>query len=292
MRPLLVAFAALALLLPAAHARSQAESIEGTWNYGSGQVLVRATSSGSFTGVIVKPATFSSGCPHPVGEVMWQIRGSGTHYTGTHKGFRVVAAPCEQRQREDFPATFDVSETGGRFLLKLCVTFEGRVDCNTLERARPPVPVRAPVRKTYLWGANVVSYGSPDAPLVSQTISGSGSSAMADGRIVSTRGSFRIVWNYRRPKGKKVTLSLRATGPASPIAARRGGGGTLSVRVVVTGSGFSNCKRGDYGVVTIADRAGLRPDAFVLSVCRSKTTYVDGGRHRTRVFALVGEERT
>jgi hypothetical protein len=288
MRLFIVVAGALALVLPAAHARTQAESIEGTWNYGSGQVLVRATSGGSFTGVIVKPATFSSGCPHPVGEVMWQIRGSGTHYTGTHKGFRTTNEPCEQRGRQDYPATFDVSESGGRFLLRLCTTFERGTDCNTLERAKPP----AAVRKTYLWGANVVSYGAPGAKLVSQRISGSGSSAMDGGRIVSTQGSFRIVWNYRSPKAKKLTLSLRATGPASPIAARVGGGGSLSVRVVVTASGFSNCSRGDYGVVTIADRAGSRPDSFVLSVCHSKTTYVDGGPHRTSVFALVGEKRS
>jgi hypothetical protein len=291
MRPLLVVVAALALLLPAAHARTHAESIEGTWNYGSGQVLVRPSAGGSFTGVIVKPATFSSGCPHPVGEVMWQIRGSGTHYTGTHKGFRGAASgvSCAQRQREDFPATFDVSESGGKFLLRLCTTFEGgRVDCNTLERAKPP----APVRKTYLWGANVTSYGTAGAPLVSQTISGSGSSTLHDGRIVATRGSFRVVWNFRRPKGKKLILGLRVTGPASPIAARPGGGGTVSVRVVVTGSGFSNCARGASGVITIADRAGVKPDGFVLNVCGSKTTYLDGGRNRTRVFALVGEQRS
>jgi hypothetical protein len=285
-----VIVSALALLLPAAHARTHAEAIEGTWNYGSGQVLVRATSGGSFTGVIVKPATFSSGCPHPVGEVMWQIRGSGTHYTGTHKGFRSASSsePCEQRKREDFPATFDVSESGGRFLLRLCITFDGGTDCNTLERAKPP----AAPRKTYLWGANVASYGDPGAKLVSQTISGSGSSTMAGGRIVSTQGSFRIVWKYRSPKGKKRTLSLRATGPASSIVARAGGGGSLSVRVVVTGSGFSDCNKGDYGVVTIADRAGVKPDSLVLSVCHSKTTYVDGGPHRTRVLALIGEKRS
>lgn len=152
-------------------------------------------------------------------------------------------------------------------------------------------------RKTtvYLWGARVSSVGDPGAVLSSQAITGSGASTVVTQGGATTRhtarGSFRVVWHYRRPAGKVRTLSLVVVGPASPVTARRGGGGALSLRVRVSHSDFSGCDTRDYGIVTLRDRAGAGRDTLVLSVCHSKTSYVDGGPHHTRVFTLIGRRR-
>lgn len=156
----------------------------------------------------------------------------------------------------------------------------------------PPAP---PATASYLWGARVSSVGDPSAVLSSQSITGSGGSAVITQGGATTShtagGSFRVVWRYRRPAGKARTLSLAVVGPASPVVARPGGGGNLSLRVRVRHSDFSGCDTRDYGIVTLVDRAGAGQDSLVLSVCHSKTRYVDGGPHQTRVFTLVGRRR-
>lgn len=152
-----------------------------------------------------------------------------------------------------------------------------------------------PVTASYLWGARVSSTGAPGAVLASQSITGSGSSTVITQGGATTsntaRGSFRVVWRYRKPAGKTRVLSLTVVGPASPVVARSGGGGSLSLRVRVRHSDFSGCDTRDYGIVTLVDRAGAGRDSLVLSVCHSKTRYVDRGPHQTRVFALVGHRR-
>lgn len=152
-----------------------------------------------------------------------------------------------------------------------------------------------PVTASYLWGARVSSAGDPGAVLASQSITGSGvSTVVTQGRATTSntaRGSFRVVWRYRKPAGKVRTLSLAVVGPASPVVAPGGGGGSLSLRVRVRHSDFSGCDTRDYGIVTLVDRAGAGRDSLVLSVCHSKTRYVDRGPHHTRVFTLVGRRR-
>jgi hypothetical protein len=157
-------------------------------------------------------------------------------------------------------------------------------------------PASQPRKTTvYLWGARVSSVGDRGAVLSSQSITGSGASTVITQGGATTshtaRGSFRVVWRYRRPAGKVRALSLTVVGPASPVVARGGGGGNLSLRVRVRRSDFSGCDTRDYGIVTLVDRAGAGRDSLVLSVCHSKTRYVDGGPRQTRVFALVGRRR-
>jgi hypothetical protein len=83
---------------------------------------------------------------------------------------------------------------------------------------------------------------------------------------------------------------MRSTGAAT-LAPRPGGGGTFSVRLRVTGSDFSNCRKGGSGQVTLVDGAGRTRDSMVLSVCGSRTRYVDGGPHQMRVRVTIGERR-
>ncbi|MDE3026362.1 MAG: hypothetical protein KGI93_12425, partial [Acidobacteriota bacterium] len=109
LRPAVLSLSVLVLAVAAAAAgsggRATAQPIEGTWNYGSGQILVASVGSDAYLGTIVKEATFSAGCPHPVGEKVWQLRGSGSHYEGTHEGF----GPNGCTDRRTFPSTWDVT---------------------------------------------------------------------------------------------------------------------------------------------------------------------------------------
>lgn len=73
-------------LLAAAAPAAAFEPVEGVWNYEGGAVLVEATAAGTFRGVVTRPTQFSS-CTHAAGENMWQMRGSGERYLGTHNYF-------------------------------------------------------------------------------------------------------------------------------------------------------------------------------------------------------------
>ena len=68
--------------------RQSAASIEGTWDYGTGQVLVTPTGGDGYVGTVTKTATFSEGCPHPVGEKVWHMRGGGQHLRRDARGLR------------------------------------------------------------------------------------------------------------------------------------------------------------------------------------------------------------
>jgi hypothetical protein len=71
-----------AFVVTTASARA-AEPIEGVWAQQgvANPVIVRVApdGSGGFRGVVL-----TEGCGHPVGQVMWQMTGGGTYYTGTH----------------------------------------------------------------------------------------------------------------------------------------------------------------------------------------------------------------
>lgn len=152
-------------------------------------------------------------------------------------------------------------------------------------------PARA-AAKTYLWSGTAIAFGYSGSTLHSETISGNGSARTRPGSstVESAPGDVRVVFFYRRPKGKKRVLSLRSTGAAT-LAARPGGGGTLSVGLRITRSDFSNCHKGISGKVTLVDGAGKTPDTMVLNICGTRTRYVDGGLHRMRVRVTIGERR-
>lgn len=135
-------------LAGASSGRTAADPIEGTWNYGTGQILVTRSGADAFVGVVTKTATFSAGCPHPAGEKIWQLRGSGGNYNGTHQGFGTGG--CSDPVV--FPATWEVTETDGKFEVEECVTITtagNRVDCATLERAKPPAAAKPVARSFY-----------------------------------------------------------------------------------------------------------------------------------------------
>jgi hypothetical protein len=158
-----------------------------------------------------------------------------------------------------------------------------------LQASSRPRPAAA---KTYLWSGTVVAFGDSGSTLYSETISGNGSARTKQGSstVVSAPGDVRVVFFYRRPKGKKRVLSLRSTG-AAKLAARSGGGGTFSVGLRITRSDFGNCHKDASGNVTLVDGAGKAPDSMVLSACGTRTRYVDGGSHQMRVRVTIGERR-
>lgn len=158
-----------------------------------------------------------------------------------------------------------------------------------LKTSSRPAPAAT---KTYLWGGTVVAFGDAGAALYSETITGAGSARTQVGSaaVVSAPGDLRVVFVYRRPKGKRRALSLHSTGPVR-LAARAGGGGSIMLSLRITRSDFGNCHRGDSGQVTLVDGAGRTRDSVVLSACGTRTRYVDGGPHRTRVRVTIGERR-
>jgi hypothetical protein len=140
---------AVAALAWAAGAAQAAEPIEGSWLFQEGEVLVEATGPGAFKGTVVKPTRFAA-CPHPAGERMWQISGSGTAYTGTHIWYRPDCSPDPGGQ-----STWTITSTdAANFTLRFCTarpgtgapTFDaagnptGATTCLDLKRVLPPQP--------------------------------------------------------------------------------------------------------------------------------------------------------
>lgn len=149
---------------------------------------------------------------------------------------------------------------------------------------------RTPTAKVYLWGFNLTAKGRT----ITRTGDGSGSLTLV------TRGSASAVEGLRgfvRLKdvapstGRAPRLVLDARGLAGPFVPRSGGGGTVSLRLIVRSSTFRNCARGNAGVATLVDGGGARADSFSLSACGVKLGYVDGRPSAaTHVFVVIGEK--
>ena len=65
----------LASLAATASRAQAAGSIEGTWSYGGGQVVVRASGPEEYSGIVVRELTATS-CEHTTGEQIWAINDS------------------------------------------------------------------------------------------------------------------------------------------------------------------------------------------------------------------------
>lgn len=118
-----------------------AELIEGTWLYGGGQVLIEPTGPGTYKGTVTQATTFAS-CPHPAGQRMWEISGSGTHYTGTHIWY---TSSCVENPGGQ--STWDIISTDPEnFQLNFCSQEPGTgpvtpsSTCSILTRSKPPTP--------------------------------------------------------------------------------------------------------------------------------------------------------
>lgn len=138
--------ASLALMAGGAGA---AAPIEGTWNFGDGQVLVTPNRDGGFNGVVSKAIKFAD-CDHPKGQRMWRLNGSGTAYTGTHVWYDAAPA-CEPAPGG--PSRWDIlDQSADHYSLRFCTTRPNRAApeinadgtakpgtvCMILTRAKPP----------------------------------------------------------------------------------------------------------------------------------------------------------
>lgn len=134
----LISFTAAVLFIATPRPAHATEPIEGTWNYNGGQVLVEPTGTSTYKGTVVVETTFSN-CPHLVGERMWEIRGSGTYYEGTHLWFD--SNDCATSGRTPGHSTWTVIQSGSSLILKDCSTSPGDpsdIRCNDLTQAYPP----------------------------------------------------------------------------------------------------------------------------------------------------------
>lgn len=126
-----------------------AEPIEGSWLFESGEVLVEATGPGALKGSVVKPTRFTA-CAHPAGQVMWQIRGTGAPYTGTHTWYHIDCS-----EDPGGLSTWTITSTDpANFTLRFCTSTPGagpptfdasgnptrRTRCHDLKRVLPPQP--------------------------------------------------------------------------------------------------------------------------------------------------------
>jgi hypothetical protein len=126
-----------------------AEPIEGSWLFENGEVLVEATGAGALKGTVVKPTRFTA-CTHPAGEVMWQIRGTGASYTGTHTWYHIDCS-----EDPGGLSTWAITSTDpANFRLRFCTSTPGagpptfdasgnptsRTRCHDLRRILPPQP--------------------------------------------------------------------------------------------------------------------------------------------------------
>lgn len=134
-------------LAPAAQA---AEPVEGTWNFGGGEVLVKPTGPGTFEGTVVKQTQFST-CPHLAGERMWKLSGSGANYTGTHN--YLSNDDCSIQETPGQASWRIISTDPSRLQLEHCSSPPGEGEptpenpetrCHTLDRLRPPEPPVTP----------------------------------------------------------------------------------------------------------------------------------------------------
>jgi len=111
---------ALALALTSGTALADSPApIEGTWNFGSGQVAVQEAPGGGFTGVVVAPVTFA-GCTHPIGQLIWNITGSGTSYTGTHVWFHANCSP-----NPGGLSTWNITSESTQYTMTFCTAHPG-----------------------------------------------------------------------------------------------------------------------------------------------------------------------
>jgi hypothetical protein len=148
-RALFVAGGAVATIAAGAGPARAVEAIEGSWLFDSGEVLVQATGPGTFTGTVVKPTQFAT-CPHPAGQQMWQISGSGLSYTGTHVWY---GQDCTEKPGG--AATWTITSTDpANFTLRFCTVTPGGgppafdasgnplagTICNDLKRLLAPAP--------------------------------------------------------------------------------------------------------------------------------------------------------
>jgi hypothetical protein len=148
-RGLAVAGATVVAMAMWAGAAQAAEAIEGSWLFESGEVLVEATGAGTLKGTVVKPTRFTA-CTHPVGQVMWLLRGNGASYKGTHAWYH---SDCSEDPGGLSSWTI-TSTDPANFTLRFCTvtphagppTFDpsgnptGSTRCHDLKRVLPPQP--------------------------------------------------------------------------------------------------------------------------------------------------------
>lgn len=135
-RFLLPIVAALALA-GGAQARPAAEPIVGTWTLAGGGSIDVAAGAGTYVGTVRAAIRFGKGasCPaHPAGKKIWEIRGSGTSYTGIHHGYQ---ADCSDQA---LSSTWTV--TGDRLRLVIAVPGQASETWN-MTRAVQSAPTAA-----------------------------------------------------------------------------------------------------------------------------------------------------
>jgi hypothetical protein len=125
--PLLVA--SLAATASSAHA---AASIEGSWSYRGGKVVVYSTGPDEYQGTVVREIK-SAPCRHKAGEVIWAINDTGE--TDVYRGGQTFRGPpgCASAPNRGF-ARWTVSGSTGELCFVAPDDEQSRPTCETIQR--------------------------------------------------------------------------------------------------------------------------------------------------------------
>jgi hypothetical protein len=122
----------VASLMATASAAHAAGSIEGTWSYGGGRVLVTSTGPEEYQGTVVREIK-STPCRHKTGELIWAINDTGE--TDVYRGGQTFRDPagCAIIPNRGF-ARWILSETSAELCFVSPDDEQSPPTCETIER--------------------------------------------------------------------------------------------------------------------------------------------------------------
>jgi hypothetical protein len=120
-----VAIAAAMSIALGASSAGASSSIEGTWSFGGGKIVIQPAENGTYEGVVVVATTFAE-CVHPVGQHIWtgmteQPDGS---YFGQHQWYYAESG-CKENPVHGPTAWRMFEEANGSKYLKVCFSRPG-----------------------------------------------------------------------------------------------------------------------------------------------------------------------
>jgi hypothetical protein len=199
----LVAALAVVLMTGAARASADTQPIEGTWNFGGGQVNVTATGPNTYQGVVTENTKFvNNECVHTAGSVVWQIQGSGDAYTGTHEWLRPInCGPAGQGQ-----AAWTITSTSPT---QNTMTF-----CTAAPGDGPPGTTNTPTNRCYQLTQAVTPAQEPAVPADSGAPAISGNPAVGQTLTCSTGSwsnsptGYSYLW---KRDGSPIAFAIQST---------------------------------------------------------------------------------
>ena len=230
--PAVLAMGLLALFHPSAS--SAAEPIEGDWRWLDAVIRVTATGANSYTGALLQPGVGEGLACVQIGDVVWELHGSGFSYTGTTPwvilGTCAAAGPGDSTWKlssETEGEYCSTDPTGGRGTVCLPIQKNGNTFDPAKNAGASPVCVSNPINPGV--GNKLQTeadyMGTGPFPLVFQRVYNSlpvPSAVLGDGWrhsyersvLLTAEGSAQVA----RPDGKVLTFASPTAGASFWVA--------------------------------------------------------------------------